>query len=305
LNPTQRIRKAVLPVAGLGTRFFPATKSQPKELLPIVDKPLIQYAVEEAVASGIEVIILVTSEGKGALEDHFGSDPELERLLAERGKTEELKVVRELSRLATIQSVQQKHPQGLGHAIGCARALVGEEPFAVLLPDDVIDPSASLGTSSATPCLRQLMEVYQEYPGCVVATRAVAAADTPRYGMLGVEPVEARAEWRERLFRVTHLVEKPPASQAPSPYGIIGRYVFEPDIFACIDQTQPGCDGEIQITDSLALYARSKPVYAWRFAGTLYDVGTKLGLLRATLELGLKHPELGAAFRAYLKSLKV
>ena len=212
--------------------------------------------------------------------------------------------MRELSRLATIWSVQQKHPRGLGHAIGCARSLVGspesgEEPFAVLLPDDIIDAS--------TPCLRQLMEVYAEHPGCVIATRAVEPAASERYGMLSVEPVNspARAEWKGRLFRVTDLVEKPRPEQAPSPYGIIGRYLFEPDIFAAIDQTQPGRDGEIQITDALAAYARTKPVYAFCFEGAHYDAGTKLGLLRAQVELGLKHPELGSEFRDYLKSLKL
>lgn len=289
----------MLPVAGLGTRFLPATKALPKEMLALVDKPLIQYAVEEAVASGIEVVILVTSEGKDTLEDHFSRDPELERVLAERGKSEELELVRRLSQLASVRSVRQPAPRGLGDAIGCARALVGAEPFAVLLPDDIIDHS--------TPCLRQLLEVYGEFPGCIIATRAVAPEKVNRYGMLGVEPVHpaARREWKDRLFRVSALVEKPPLGQAPSPYGVVGRYLLEPDIFAAIEQTEPGRGGEIQITDSLLRYARSRPVYAFRFEGAYYDAGHKLGLLRATVELGLKHPELGAAFRAYLKSLKL
>ncbi len=292
------IRKAVLPVAGLGTRFFPATKAQPKEMLPIVDKPVIQYAVEEAVASGIEYIILVTSEGKDAIEDHFDSDPELERMLEERGKKEELELVRRISQLATVWSVRQKNPHGLGHAIGCARTLVGDEPFAVLLPDDIID--------HPKPCMRQLIEVYEAHPGCILATEEVAAGTEERYGMLAVEPVNepARAEWQGRVFRVKHLVEKPKPAESPSRYGVVGRYILEPEIFDCIDRTKPGRGGEIQITDSLLLYAQSKPIYAYRFEGAHYDAGDKLGYLKATVEFGLKHPDLGASFRAYLKSLK-
>ncbi|MBI4461883.1 MAG: UTP--glucose-1-phosphate uridylyltransferase GalU, partial [Acidobacteria bacterium] len=282
MTPKRKIRKAVLPVAGLGTRFFPATKAQPKEMLPIVDKPLIQYAVEEAVASGIEFIILVTSEGKDALENHFDSNPELEQLLAGRGKTQELEIIRQVSRLAKVWSVRQVEPHGLGHAIGCARDLVGEEPFAVLLPDDIID--------NQPPALKQLIEVYDEHPGCIIATREVPREQVRRYGILGVEPVNpARPAWRERLFRVTQLVEKPAPEQAPSRYGVIGRYVFEPEIFACIDETQPGAVGEIQITDSLMLYARSGAVYAFAFEGAHFDAGNKLGMLQAQVEFGLKH----------------
>lgn len=334
VSAKKKIRIAVLPVAGLGTRFFPATKALPKEMLPIVDKPLIQYAVEEAVASGIEYIILVTSEGKDALEDHFDSNPELERILAERGKTEEVEIVRKLSHLATVWSVRQKYPHGLGHAIGCARALVGDEPFAVLLPDDIIDPSptpldsasfgfaqdrrdklrtspalppeSGLGTGHSIPCLEQLIEVFEAHPGCVLAMREVELGDVERYGILAGEPVAApaRAAWEGRLYRVTHLVEKPTPDEAPSRAAVIGRYVFEPEIFDAIAKTEPGRGGEIQLSDSLMAYARSRPVYAFRFEGTYYDVGTKAGFLRAQVEFGLKHPELGSAFRAYLKSLE-
>jgi len=296
MGSEKKVRKAVLPVAGLGTRFLPATKAQPKEMLPIVDKPLIQYAVEEAIAAGIEYIILVTSEGKDALEDYFDSDIELEHLLAARGKTAELALIREIAHLATVWSVRQKYPHGLGHAIGCARPLVGEEPFAVLLPDDIVD--------AATPCLRQLMEVYAEHPGCVLAARVVPPEAVERYGMLAVEPV-AETRWPERLFRVTSLVEKPKPAEAPSHYAVIGRYIFEPEIFALIEQTQPDASGEIQITDSLALYAQRHPLYAFLFAGEHYDVGYKLGFLRASVAYALKHPELGPTFRAYLKSLKL
>jgi len=296
MTSAKKVRKAVLPVAGLGTRFFPATKAQPKEMLPIVDKPLVQYAVEEAIASGIEYIILVTSEGKGVLEDHFDSDIELEYLLEARGKTAELALIREIAQLATVWSVRQKYPHGLGHAIGCARALVGDEPFAVILPDDIID--------AATPCLRQLIEVYAEHPGCLLATRQVPPEVLARYGVLAVEPV-AETRWPQRLFRVTSLVEKPKPEQAPSRYAVIGRYILEPDIFELIERTSPDGSGEIQITDSLALYAQRQPMYAFLFEGEHYDAGDKLGFLRASVAYALKHPELGPAFRAYLKSLKL
>lgn len=296
MSSGKKVRKAVLPVAGLGTRFFPATKAQPKEMLPIVDKPLIQYSVEEAIASGIEYIILVTGEGKGVLEDHFDSDIELEYLLEARGKSAELALIREIAQLATVWSVRQKYPHGLGHAIGCARALVGEEPFAVLLPDDIINAS--------TPCLRQLIEVYAEHPGCILATRQVPREALERYGILAVEPV-AETRWPQRLFRITSLVEKPKPEQAPSHYAVIGRYILEPEIFDLIDRTEPGRGGEIQITDSLMLCAACQPLYAYLFEGEHYDAGYKLGFLRASVAYALKHPELGPHFRAYLKSLKL
>jgi len=292
----RQVTKAVLPVAGLGTRFLPASKAQPKEMFPLVDKPLIQYAVEEAVASGIEDIILVTSRDKESIEEHFDSDEELEAFLESRGKKEEAALVRQMGQLANVISVRQKRPLGLGHAVRCARELVGEEPFAVLLPDDLID--------AATPCLRQLLDVHAARGGCVVATRAVEGAEVESYGVASVELVED-ARWRERLFRVTEMVEKPALAEAPSPYVIIGRYVLEPEIFALLDSTPPGHGGEIQLTDALRAYARQKCVYAYRFEGTHYDAGTKLGYLRASVHYALRDPALGPEFRTYLKSLRL
>ncbi|MGH9862572.1 MAG: UTP--glucose-1-phosphate uridylyltransferase, partial [Candidatus Acidiferrales bacterium] len=251
INPARAVRKAVLPVAGLGTRFLPATKAQPKEMLPVADKPLIQYAVEEAVASGLEDIILVTSSGKNTIEQHFLADGELARRLEGRGDPEAAEQVRRLGRLAEVISVEQKEPRGLGHAVGCARALVGREPFAVLLPDDIIE--------AKTPCIRQLLEVHAQQGGCVLATLEVRGADIERYAaMIGATISGTR--WGERLFRVSDLVEKPSAAEAPSSYAIIGRYVLEPEIFDFIDSTPPGRGGEIQLTDAIGLYARQHPV---------------------------------------------
>lgn len=291
-----KVRKAVLPVAGLGTRFLPATKAQPKEMLPVVDKPLIQYAVEEAVASGIEDIILVTSHGKDSIEEHFDTDHELVKLLKSRGKGEEAALVSQTGELANVISVRQKEPLGLGHAVGCARDAVGSEPFAVILPDDVID--------SPTPCTRQLLEVHATHPGCIIATEEVRGAAIERYGVMAVEPA-GDTRWQERLHRVTDMVEKPKAADAPSPYVVIGRYILEPEIFDLIDSTRPGRGGEIQLTDALLAFARQKAVYAFAFEGRHNDAGNKLGFLRATVHYALKHPELGPPFRDYLKSLKL
>jgi UTP--glucose-1-phosphate uridylyltransferase len=284
----RHVRKAVIPVAGLGTRFLPATKAQPKEMITLVDKPLIQYAVEEAVASGIEEIILVTSPGKEVIEDHFDANPELERELAARGKAAEARVVREVAELANVVSVRQKKPLGLGHAVGCARDLVGGEPFAVLLPDEVID--------AQVPCTRQLLDVHAGRGGCVVATLKVRGAEIASYGVMKVEPVEG--QW---LYRVRGLVEKPKPQQAPSPWVIVGRYVLEPEVFDILAETPPGRGGEIQLTDALARYAAEKPMYAVAFRGERFDAGNKAGLLRATLHFAGKHPELARALRAYLK----
>lgn len=299
MNRIRKVRKAVMPVAGLGSRFLPATKAQPKEMLPLVDKPLIQYAVEEAVSSGIEDIILVTSHGKDAIEEHFDTAHDLAKLLDSRGKVEEAAMVRKVGELADVISVRQKEPLGLGHAIGCARDMVGDEPFAVLLPDDVID--------SPTPCIRQLLEVHAAYGGCVIATEEVRGPGIERYGVMAVEKINQPKEtrWQERLFRVTDMVEKPKESEAPSPYVVIGRYVLEPDIFDIIEQTRPGRGGEIQLTDSLLAYARTKSVYAFAFEGKHNDAGNKPGFLRATVHYALKHPELGPSFRDYLRSLKL
>ncbi len=291
MRMARHVRKAVIPVAGLGTRFLPATKSQPKEMLTLVDKPLIQYAVEEAVASGIEEIILVTGPGKDSIEDHFDFNPELERELLSRGKKAEAQAVRQVAQLANVVSVRQKKPLGLGHAVGCARALVGNEPFAVLLPDEVIDASV--------PCTRQLLDVHARLGGCVVATRRVRRSEISGYGVMKVEPVKGK-----RLFRVRGLVEKPTPSRAPSPYAIVGRYILEPKIFDLIARTPPGRGGEIQLTDALARFAAAQPLYAVAFIGRRFDAGSKAGFLEATLHFALKHPELGRAVRSFLKNLK-
>jgi UTP--glucose-1-phosphate uridylyltransferase len=291
MKVARHVRKAVIPVAGLGTRFLPATKAQPKEMLTLVDKPLIQYAVEEAVASGIEEIILVTSPGKEVIEDHFDFSPELERELLARGKPAEARAVREVAELANVVSVRQKKPLGLGHAVGCARDLVGGEPFAVLLPDEVID--------GRVPCTRQLLDVHAGRGGCVVATQKVRGAEIASYGVMKVEPVEG--QW---LFRARGLVEKPSPRQAPSPWVIVGRYVLEPEIFDILAETPPGRGGEIQLTDALARYAAEKPMYAVAFSGERFDAGNKAGLLRATLHFAGKHPELSRVLRNYLKPAK-
>ncbi len=288
MKVARHVRKAVIPVAGLGTRFLPATKAQPKEMLVLVDKPLIQYAVEEAVASGIEEIILVTSPGKEVIEDHFDANPELERELTARGKEAEARAVREVAELANVVSVRQKKPLGLGHAVGCARDLVGGEPFAVLLPDEVMD--------GKVPCTRQLLDVHAGRGGCVVATQRVRGAAISSYGVMKVEPLESK--W---LFRVRGLVEKPKPRQAPSPWAIVGRYVLEPEIFDILAGTPPGRGGEIQLTDALARYAAEKPMYAVAFSGERFDAGTRAGLLRATLHFAGKHPELARVVRGYLK----
>ncbi len=282
-----KVRKAVIPVAGLGTRFLPATKSQPKEMLTLVDKPLIQYAVEEAAASGIEEIILVTGPGKDAIESHFAPSPELEHELRARGKRAEARAVRAVSRLANVVSVRQKKPLGLGHAIGCARALVGNEPFAVLLPDEIID--------ARVPCLRQLLAVHARRGGCVVATQRVRRAEISSYGVMKVERLE------KRLFRVRGLVEKPTPSRAPSLYAVVGRYILEPEIFKLLEKTPPGRGGEIQLTDALARFAAEKPMYAVAFEGERFDAGNKAGLLEATLHFAGKHPELGRVLRRYMR----
>ena len=286
----QRVRKAVFPAAGLGTRFLPATKASPKEMLPLVDKPLIQYVVEEAVASGIESVIIVTGRGKSAIEDHFDVSFELEAVLRERGKQADLALVREISDMARVSYVRQREALGLGHAILQARDLVGDEPFAVMLSDDVID--------SKTPALRQLLDVYEKYDAPVLATMIVEGEAISRFGALDVEEVT------DGVFRIRDMVEKPPLAQAPSNLAIIGRYVLTPDIFDEIVSTAPGAIGEIQITDAMRALLKKRDFYAVRFEGTRYDAGDKLGFLIATVELALKHQDLAPAFRQYLKSLE-
>jgi UTP--glucose-1-phosphate uridylyltransferase len=287
----QRVRKAVFPAAGLGTRFLPATKASPKEMLPLVDKPLIQYVVEEAVASGIDSVIIVTGRGKSAIEDHFDVSFELEALLRERGKEDDLRLVREITDMARVSYVRQREALGLGHAILQARDLVGDEPFAVMLSDDIID--------SKTPALKQLLDVYEKYDAPVLATMEVEGEAISRFGALDVEEVA------DCVYRIKDMVEKPPLANAPSNLAIIGRYVLTPDIFAEIEGTKPGAIGEIQITDAMRALLKKRDFYAVRFEGTRYDAGDKLGFLIATVELALKHSELAPEFRQYLKSLKL
>jgi len=287
----QKVRKAVFPAAGLGTRFLPATKASPKEMLPLVDKPLIQYVVEEVVASGIESIIIITGRGKAPIEDHFDISFELEKLLEERGKTELLKEMRAISEMARVSYVRQREALGLGHAILQARDSVGNEPFAVLLSDDIID--------SETPALKQLLDVYEKYDAPVVGTMRVAGEAISRFGAIDAEEVE------DRVYRIKDMVEKPKFSQAPSDLAIIGRYILTPDIFDEIEKTTPGAIGEIQITDAMRSLLKKRPFYAVRFKGTRHDAGDKLGFLIATVEFALKRSDLAGDFREYLKSLKL
>ena len=285
------VRKAVFPAAGLGTRFLPATKASPKEMLPLVDKPLIQYVVEEAVASGIESVIIVTGRGKSAIEDHFDVSFELEALLRERGKEDDLRLVREISDMVRVGYVRQREALGLGHAVLQARDWVGDEPFAVMLSDDIID--------SKTPALRQLIDVYEKYDSPVVATMQVEGEAISRFGALDVDEVT------DGVYRIKDMVEKPSLSAAPSDLAIIGRYVLTPDIFDEIEATTPGAIGEIQITDAMRSLLKKRDFYAVRFEGIRYDAGDKLGFLIATVEYALKHTELAPDFRSYLKSLKL
>ncbi len=287
----QRVRKAVFPAAGLGTRFLPATKASPKEMLPLVDKPLIQYVVEEAVASGIESVIIVTGRGKTTIEDHFDISYELEKLLGERGKQEELKAMRAISEMARVSYVRQREALGLGHAVLQARDLVGDEPFAVMLSDDIID--------SETPALKQLLDVYEKYDAPVVALFQVEGEAISRFGAISGEEVE------DGVFKINDMVEKPPFAEAPSDLAIIGRYVLTPDIFEEIETTRPGAIGEIQITDAMRSLLKKRPFYGVRFEGKRHDAGDKLGFLIATVDLALKRTDLAAEFREYLKSLKL
>jgi len=285
------IRKAVLPVAGLGTRFLPATKAQPKEMLPLVDKPLVQYAVEEVSASGIPLVIFVTGRGKNAIENHFDVSLELEHELAGRGKEDLRKQLRSISGLLQISYVRQQEPRGLGHAILTARDLVGNEPFAVALSDDVID--------SRVPCLRQMLAVFERYGTSVVAIQRVRRETVSSYGIIRGRPV-ADSDWRGRLYRIEDMVEKPKPQHAPSNLAIIGRYILTPAIFRELARTRPGAGGEIQLTDGIARLAAEESVYAYAFEGRRYDCGSKLGYLEASVDFGLKHPETGAGFARFL-----
>jgi UTP--glucose-1-phosphate uridylyltransferase len=289
-----KIRKAVLPVAGLGTRFLPATKAQPKEMLPIVDKPLVQYAVEEVAASGIPTTIFVTGRGKAAIENHFDVSFELEHELGGRGKEEMRKQMRAITRLCDIVYLRQKHPRGLGHAVLMARHLVGDEPFAVVLSDDIID--------SRVPCLKQMTEAFSEFHGSILAIERVPKSATGSYGIIEADPVQ-NSKWNGRLFRIKDMVEKPAPAEAPSNMAIIGRYILTPTIFKKLATTRRGKGGEVQLTDALKSLLDDEPVYGLIFEGRRYDAGDKLGFLKATVEFGLKEPNLGKAFRKYLKTL--
>jgi len=288
---TQRIRKAVFPAAGQGTRFLPATKVIPKEMLALVDKPIIQYGVEEAIASGIEDIIFVTGRGKVSMEDHFDLSPELDSLLEKRGKKDLLEISRKVASLAKVYSVRQPQPLGLGHAVLCAKDLVGDEPFAVILPDDVID--------AETPCLKQMIDVFDEKGGSVLATMAIDGHAISAYGVLAGSPDKANP----RIYNCTGMVEKPKLEDAPSNQAIIGRYILTPAIFELLEKTQPGAGGEIQLTDGIRALAQQEKVFGYTFDGKRFDAGDKFGMLQATVEFALKRPEFGEKFRAFLKSL--
>ena len=290
-----RVRKAVFPAAGLGTRFLPATKAQPKEMLPLVDKPIIQYGVEEALAAGCDQIIIVTGRGKTAIEDHFDVSYELEKMLEEKGKTELLAVVRQISDMIHVAYVRQKEAMGLGHAVLMARELVGHEPFAVLLADDVID--------APTPCLKQMMEVFDQTQSSVIATQVVEGPAISSYGVLDVK--EADPRFGGRAFEVKHMVEKPKLEDAPSKLAVIGRYILTPRIFEMLERTPLGAGGELQLTDGMRLLLQHEKIYGFRFDGRRHDTGDKLGFLKATVEFALKRQDMGAAFREYLKSLKL
>ncbi len=289
-----RVRKAVFPAAGWGTRFLPATKAQPKEMLPLVDKPVIQYAVEEAVAAGIEQVIIITSSQKRAIEDHFDLSYELEHLLEEKGEIEKLRLVRRISDLAQIAYVRQKEQLGLGHAILMAKDLIGHEPFAVLLPDDVV--------VADRPCIGQLIHAYERTHASVVAVMEVPAADVSRYGIVAAEVDETHLDGG-RLRRMTGIVEKPQPADAPSTLAVIGRYVLTPKIFDKLEQTQRGSGGEIQLTDAIESLMAEQSVYTYEFEGLRYDAGTTMGWLQATVDLALQRPDLASEFRSHLRSL--
>ena len=288
------VRKAVFPAAGLGTRFLPASKAIPKEMIPLVDKPVIQYGVEEALASGCDEIIIVTSRGKSAIEDHFDVSYELEKALEAKSKTALLETVRHIATMAKISYTRQSEAKGLGHAVLMARELVGDEPFAVILPDDIID--------SQVPCVKQMIEVYNETGCSVLATQVIEGGAISAYGVLDAKPVEGK--WKDRLFEVRDMVEKPKLEDAPSKLAIIGRYILTPGIFEMIASTKPGALGELQLTDGIKGLLKREKVYGYVFEGKRHDAGDKLGFLKATVELGLKREGLGEEFREYLKTLE-
>ncbi len=285
----EKIRKAVFPAAGLGTRFLPATKASPKEMLPLVDKPLIQYSVEEAVASGIESILIITGRDKSAIENHFDMSFELEDLLNRKGKKDVLEQVRAISNIARINYTRQKQALGLGHAIYQAKDFVGDEPFAALLADDLVE--------AEKPALLQMIEVFEKYQAPVIATMPVEGEAISRFGVIDAEEVEPN------VYKIRDMIEKPALRDAPSDLAIIGRYIFTPDVFQAIEQTLPGAGGEIQITDAMRILLKTRPMYAVKLQGVRHDAGDKLGFLIATVQYALKRDDLGSDFREYLKSL--
>lgn len=284
-----KVRKAIIPAAGLGTRFLPATKAQPKEMLPIVDKPTIQYIIEEAVASGIEDIIIITGRSKRAIEDHFDKAYELENELLKSEKHELIKLVQDISNLANIYYVRQKEALGLGHAIHCAKTFIGNEPFAVLLGDDIVE--------AQTPCLKQMIDVYDQYQTTLLGVQTVDPKNVSKYGIIDGNQVG------DRIYKVNDMVEKPAPEAAPSNVAILGRYIITPAIFECLERTKPGAGGEIQLTDALKLLSEQEAMYAYDFIGRRYDVGNKMGFLEATVEFALRRDDLKKEFGAYLKQI--
>ncbi|PAB59388.1 UTP--glucose-1-phosphate uridylyltransferase GalU [Anaeromicrobium sediminis] len=283
------VRKAIIPAAGLGTRFLPATKAQPKEMLPIVDKPTLQYIIEEAVASGIEEILIITGRNKKSIEDHFDKSVELELELEKKNKKDMLEEVRNISDMVNIHYIRQKEPKGLGHAIHCAKSFIGNEPFAVLLGDDIVD--------AEVPCLKQMIEKYNEYKTSVLGVQVVKKEDVSKYGIVDGKFIE------DGVYKVKDLVEKPDMDKAPSNVAILGRYIINPRIFEILENTKPGKGGEIQLTDALKELVSEEAMYAYVFEGKRYDVGNKLGFLEATTEFALKRPDLREAYLSYLENI--
>lgn len=285
---SRSIKKAIIPAAGLGTRFLPATKAQAKEMLPIVDKPTLQYIIEEAIASGIEEILIVTGRNKKCIEDHFDRSVELELELEKKGKSDMLEMVQDISNMVNIHYIRQKEPKGLGHAVHCAKSFIGNEPFAVLLGDDIVD--------AKTPCLKQMINAYDEYKTSILGVQQVDKDKVNKYGILDVKYIE------DRVYKVKDMVEKPAIEEAPSNIAILGRYIITPAIFDILENQEPGKGGEIQLTDALQTLATKEAIYAYNFEGRRYDVGDKLGFLEATVDFALKRPELRDDFVEFLKS---
>ena len=285
----KKVRKAVIPAAGLGTRFLPATKAQPKEMLPIVDKPTLQYIIEEAVASGIEEILIITGRNKKSIEDHFDKSVELELELENKGKKELLEIVQNISNMINIHYIRQKEPKGLGDAIYCARSFIGDEPFAVMLGDDIVD--------NDVPCLRQLMDAYEEYRTTILGVQKVEPENVNKYGIIEAKYIE------DRVYKVKDLVEKPELDKAPSNIAILGRYIITPEIFDILETLPPGKNGEVQLTDALRMLSKKEAMYAYDFDGVRYDVGDKLGFLKATVNFALKRPNLQNDFIQYLREV--